>query len=100
MENTIVSQYPDIIEVDTVETLTNFTVRVKFSDGSQREIDLEPYLHGPIFEPVRNDPALFCRIFVDHGALAWPNGADIDTDTLYYNGPPPWAAEAAKAFAK
>ena len=91
MENTIVSKYPNIIEVDTVEPLTNFSVRVKFSDGSQREIDLEPYLHGPIFEPIRDDPEMFRRIIVDRGALAWPNDADIDTDTLYYNGPPPWA---------
>jgi hypothetical protein len=91
MENMVVSKYPDTIDVCTVEPLTGFTVRVTFTDGSQRIINLEQYLHGPIFEPIRNSPEMFRHIFVDHGALAWPNGADIDTDTLYYDGPPPWA---------
>ena len=91
MENMVVSKYPDTLDVRAVEPLTGFTARVTFTDGSQRIINLEQYLHGPIFEPIRDSPAMFRRIFVDHGALAWPNGADIDTDTLYYDGPPPWA---------
>ncbi|MBM3129975.1 MAG: DUF2442 domain-containing protein [Chloroflexi bacterium] len=91
MENMIISRYPDTIDVRAVEPLTHFFARVTFSDGSQRVINLEPYLEGPIFAPIRNNPEMFRRIFVDHGAVAWPNGADIDTDTLYYDGPPPWA---------
>lgn len=91
MENMVVSKYPDTIDVRAVEPLTGFTARVTFTDGSQRIINLEQYLQGPIFAPIRNSAAMFRRIFVDHGALAWPNGADIDTDTLYYDGPPPWA---------
>jgi hypothetical protein len=91
MESTVVSQYPDIVDVGAVEALAGFTVHVTFSDGSQRDINLEQYLYGPIFEPIRQDPEMFRRVFVDRGALAWPNGADIDTDTLYYDGAPPWA---------
>ena len=87
----VISRYPDTIDVRAVEPLTGFTVRVTFSDGSQRVINLEPHLEGPIFAPIRNDPEMFHRVFVDHGAVAWPNGAYIYTDTLYYEGPPPWA---------
>lgn len=94
VEEIIVSKYPEIIKVLSVQLLANFTVRVKFSDDTEREIDLEQYLCGPIFDPIRNDSEMFRRIFIDHGALAWPNGADIDTDTLYYDGPPPWANDA------
>ena len=90
-EEMVVSPYPETLAVRAVEPLAGFTVRVTFSDGSQRAIDLEPYLFGPIFEPIRSDPEMFRRVFIDHGALAWPNGADLDTDTLYYDGPPPWA---------
>ncbi len=93
MDSLIVSKYPDWIDVSAVEPRERFTVHVTFSDGTLRDINLEQYLYGPIFESIRNDPEMFRRVFVDHGALAWPNGADIDTDTLYYDGPPPWAEE-------
>ncbi len=93
MEDMVVSKYPDIIEISAVEPLADFVVRVTFSDSSQRVIDLEPYLFGPVFEPIHSDQQLFRRVFVDHGVLTWPNGADIDTDTLYYDGPPPWAQQ-------
>lgn len=87
------SQYPNLVRVRTVEPREGFRVQVTFTDGSQREIDLEPYLTGPIFEPIRSSPETFRQVFVDHGALAWQNGADIDPDTLYYNGVPPWAEQ-------
>ena len=29
---------------------------VTFTDGSARDIDLEPFLHGPLFDPIRQDP--------------------------------------------
>jgi hypothetical protein len=91
MEDMVISKYPNLIEVSRVELLAGFTVRVTFTDSSQRVIDLEPYLFGPVFESIHNDLSMFRRVFVDHGALTWSNGADIDTDTLYYEGPPPWA---------
>ena len=40
----VISRYPDTIDVRAVEPLTGFTVRVTFSDGSQRVINLEPHL--------------------------------------------------------
>lgn len=57
-----------------------------FSDGFVRRIDLDPYIRGPIFQPLRDDPALFRSAFVDPegGAISWPNGADIDTQVLRY----------------
>lgn len=87
------SKHPDLVRVRAVKPLHGFNVHVWFTDGSEREINLGPYLEGPIFEPIRRSPEVFLKIFVDHGALAWPNGADIDTDTLYYDGHPPWATE-------
>ena len=56
-----------------------------FTDGSERDLDREPYLRGPIFEPLRRDPSLFASVQVDQelGTLVWPNGADIDPDVLY-----------------
>ena len=50
-----------------------------------REIDLDPYLWGPVFEPLRADPKLFraVRIYPQGETIYWPNGADIAPETLY-----------------
>jgi len=79
-----------LVRVRTVEPLEGFTVRLEFEDGTQKEIDLERYLRGPIFEPIRNDPATFRSVKVEGGTIAWDNGADIDPDVLYYNLTPAW----------
>lgn len=80
-----------LIRVQTIEPKEKFTVLVQFTDGSQKQIDLEPYLHGPIFEPIRNNISEFHAMFVDEGTITWPNGADIDPDVLYYGLTPAWA---------
>jgi len=80
-----------LIRVQSVEPCVDFIVNIHFTDGSQREINLEPYLRGPIFDPIRNDPSLFCSIKVEEGTITWPNGADIDPDVLYYGLTPSWA---------
>ena len=64
-----------------------------FTDGTSRDLDLAPYLGGPIFEPIRRDTALFRAVRVEFGALTWPNGADIDPDVLYHGGTPEWARQ-------
>ncbi len=79
-----------LVRVRSVEPLAGFHVRLSFEDGTQREVDLECYLHGPIFGAIRRDPAVFRSVRVDHGVVAWPNGADIDPDVLYYGLKPVW----------
>jgi hypothetical protein len=75
-----------------VEPLTGYRVRLGFTDGSLREVDLERYLHGPVFEAIRSDPQVFRSVKVDKrmGTIVWPNGADIDPDVLYYDLTPAW----------
>ena len=86
-----------LVRVRAVEPLEGFTVRLEFEDGTQREIDLEPYLHGPIFEPMRKDPIVFRSVKVEGSTIAWDNGADIDPDVLYYGLTPAWMEESAPA---
>jgi hypothetical protein len=84
-------RYPEVIGVRSVTVLTRFIVHITFTDGTERDIDLEPHLHGPIFEPIYNNPEMFAAIFVDPigQTIAWPNGADIAPETLYYADRPP-----------
>lgn len=71
----------DVVEARHVR---DYVVWLRFSDGRAGEIDLEPKLRGPMFEPLR-EPAAFRTFFVhpDTGTLAWPNSADLAPESLY-----------------
>ena len=66
------------------EYKSNFVVYIRFSDGSEGDIDLKNELYGEMFEPLK-DPALFSQVEVhrDFHTLCWPNGADIAPEFLY-----------------
>lgn len=64
-----------------------FRIRLTFNDGTEASVDFEPWLSGPVFEPLKQ-AGYFRKFFVDGGTVTWPNGADIAPETLY---------EAAKA---
>lgn len=73
-----------MVRIRGVEPIGAFRVRLTLTDGSTKEVDLEPHLRGPVFGPLREDPALFSSVRVDEelGTIVWPNGADIDPDVL------------------
>lgn len=85
----------DLVRVRAVTPLAGFVVRLEFTDGSTRDVDLDKYLRGPIFEPLRDDPARFREVAVGPGTgtIGWPNGADIDPDVLYHDLLPAWASD-------
>jgi len=57
---------PDPIPIVTaVEVLHDFVLGVTFDDGTAGEVDLLPHLWGPVFDPLRDDPALFAQARVD-----------------------------------
>jgi len=81
------------VRVRTIQPTQSYKVLFTFDNDVRREIDLEPFLRGPIFEPIRRDPAVFRSARVAGGTIAWDNGADIDPDVLYYNLKPAWMEE-------
>jgi hypothetical protein len=87
-----------MVRIRGVEALDGFRVRLSLTDGAVREVDLMPYLNGPVFESIRTDPGLFRTVQVDLelGTIVWPNGADIDPDVLIL-GRTPAAFETASA---
>jgi hypothetical protein len=82
------------VRVRKATPLKDYQMLIEFEDGLQKEIDLEPFLHGQIFEPIRNHRNLFENVRIEGGAIAWANGADIDPDVLYYDLKPAWMEEA------
>lgn len=79
-------------EAVSVCVVGTYSIEAVFRDGTQRRIDMEPYLTKGVFAPLR-DPALFAQVAVDpnFGTVFWPTGADLSPEFLYYGeeGPPP-----------
>jgi Protein of unknown function (DUF2442) len=84
-----------LVRVQSVKPIHDFVVLVKFTDETQREINLEPYLRGKVFETIRQNSSAFRAMKVDEriGTIVWENGADIDPDVLYHNLKPAWTEE-------
>lgn len=85
-----------LVRVKSVEPLEKFKVQITFKDGIQKEIDLEKFLRGEIFEPIRKSSEMFRTVKVVGGTIGWDNGADIDPDVLYYDLKPAWMEEEVK----
>jgi len=81
-----------MVRVSSVAPLEGFNLRVGFTDGTERVIDVERYLRGPVFDAIRRDRTNFAAVTVDPalGTVVWPNGADIDPDVLYGLHEPAW----------
>jgi hypothetical protein len=70
--------------ITAVEPLNSFRLRLTFTDGLIREVDLSDDLWGPMAEPLQA-PGYFRQVRVDPelGTVVWPNGYDLDPDVLH-----------------
>lgn len=82
-----------MVRIESAQPLNDFMVNLVFTDGTQKVVDLMPFLRGPVFDLIRSDPQVFRSVTVDPrmGTVVWPNGADIDPDVLYQGLQPAWA---------
>jgi hypothetical protein len=71
------SQASTMIKIAKIKCLGGYRLRATFSDGMAGEYDFSAIVveSGPMIEPLR-DPAYFARVFLEDGALTWPNGYD------------------------
>jgi len=72
-----------IYRVVGFESIGPYTLRVKFDDGQEREIDFRTVLAGELYGPLK-DEKLFNQVEIDPEVhtLVWPTGADFDPETL------------------
>ncbi len=70
--------------VTKVRVLRPYVLRVTFSDGTVREVDVESELCGEMFEPP-SDYQIFAKARVDKElrTVVWPNGADFSPEFLF-----------------
>jgi hypothetical protein len=80
------------VRIRHVEPLEPFKLRLEFTDGTRKEVDITAFLRGPIFEPIKASVGFFRSVRVDPrmGTIVWSNGADIDPDVLYHGLTPAW----------
>ena len=73
-----------MIKVTSARYLGNHQVGLVFSDGKAGVFDATALLQrdGSLVEALR-DESYFKRLFVDTGALCWPNGLELAPSRLY-----------------
>jgi hypothetical protein len=73
-----------MIDVIGVRPVGSYKLEIEFSDGTVGVRDFAPISTktGPMAEPLK-DPTYFARVFIEDGALTWPNGYDWDPIALH-----------------
>jgi uncharacterized protein DUF2442 len=73
-----------MIDVIGVRSLGGHELEIEFSDGTigTRDFAAVATKTGTMAEPLK-DPAYFARVFIEDGALTWPNGYDWDPIALH-----------------
>jgi hypothetical protein len=69
------------LHVTDAEYLDAYRLRLRFSNGVEGSVDLQPELYGEVFEPLL-DRQLFQQVFLTSRTLEWPNGADFAPEFL------------------
>ena len=73
-----------MIDVTGIKSLGGHRLEIEFSDGTLGVRDFTDIFHktGPMAEPLK-DENYFQRVFIEDGALTWPNGYDWDPIALH-----------------
>jgi hypothetical protein len=73
-----------MIDVIGVHALGGHKLEIEFSDGTIGVRDFSDVLQktGAMSEPLK-EAAYFQRVFIEDGALTWPNGYDWDPIALH-----------------
>lgn len=69
-------------EVVEVRPEARHSLWVRFADGVSGFVLLKPEEFTGVLAPL-GDPEFFRRVYLDHGAVAWPGGIDLAPDAMY-----------------
>lgn len=75
----------EILTIEDVEYIKDYILRLRFSDGQTKDVDIFPLLNGAIFEPLK-DKRNFIQFGLTGGTIEWNNGADFAPEYLYDKG--------------
>ena len=62
-----------VLEITKAERLSRYTLKLEFSDGTERVIDFEPFLRASRNPAIRAflDPEKFSHFRIEYGDLVW-----------------------------
>ncbi len=70
--------------ITDVQYDSGFKLHLQFEDGRWRVANLEQYLDGEVFQPLREISSFAtARLNTDIDTVVWDNGADMSPDFLY-----------------
>ena len=63
--------------------MSDYRIELSFDDGTEGTVDLEKYLIGSMFEPLK-DKSMFAQVQFDEElrTIVWSNGADLAPEFL------------------
>lgn len=72
-----------LVQIKFFEILNNYKLKLIFTDGAVREVDLQPLLRGEVYGPLREE-SFFKQAQLDPEVktIVWPNGADFEPSLL------------------
>mgnify|MGYP006050821149 CR=1 FL=1 len=70
------------MEVIKADYLDGYRLRLRFSNGEIRIVDLESSLIGPVCQPLK-DIECFMKFSIPFNTVQWENGADFPPEYLY-----------------
>ena len=74
-----------MIKVTAVKANDDYTLDLRFSDGSVKRFDVKPYLKYEVFKELE-DLTYFKQVVLAFGTVQWPHEQDIAPDTLFLEG--------------
>jgi hypothetical protein len=92
-----------LIKINHVEPLKNYWLRIGFSDGAVKDVDLGELLaRGGVFAEIRDDRQAFeqVRVNTESHTIEWPGGLDLDPEVLYGRREPATGARIARRTVK
>jgi hypothetical protein len=72
-----------MIRIEKITVEKQFHLKLKFSDGKIKSVDLTPFLEKGIFSQLKN-PDLFTQVKNHEYYISWPGEQELSADTLYY----------------
>lgn len=73
------------LHITDAKHIEGYKVEVAFNNGKRGIADLSEALHGPLFEPLKNQE-VFSSFVVDKEleTLVWPNGVDLAPEYIFF----------------
>ena len=64
---------PAIIDIVTAEQVGDFSIRLRFDDGTVQTVDFKPFLAHSLHPDIRAwlDPVRFATFRIEYGELVW-----------------------------